>query len=470
MNEALLKPAFQIRTLFSESLSDMYRTEVPQYGTLVDMVEHINQQVLESTPGLQQTLSQHSELKRISSERHGAIRVGTARELSTMRRLFAVMGMYPVAYYDLTEAGIPVHSTAFRPIDQSELNANPFRIFTSLLRLDLISDEALRQQAKDLLWHREIFTPALIKLIEIFERQKGLNTKQAEEFIQQARHIFRWHPQANVDLETHQRFVKAHNLIADIVCFKGPHINHLTPRTLNIDQAQQQMAEYGLNPKAIIEGPPRRQHPVLLRQTSFRALSEKVDFKSRYSETQTGQHTARFGEIEQRGMALTPKGRALYDSLLDEVRFAVPNPDKKTDEYYRQLETTFERFPDDLNQIHQQRLGYFTYTTGVITPENPPANLDLLVTNNIVAIHPVTYEDFLPVSAAGIFRSNLAQRDSQDFARSPNLEAFENDLGCPVINEFELYQKIQKASLKSCLDKLGFSAGQCRQIIHQLSV
>ncbi len=29
-----------------------------------------------------------------------------------------------------------------------------------------------------------------------------------------------------------------------------------------------------------------------------------------------GTHTARFGEIEQRGVALTPKGRQLYDDLL----------------------------------------------------------------------------------------------------------------------------------------------------------
>ncbi len=29
-----------------------------------------------------------------------------------------------------------------------------------------------------------------------------------------------------------------------------------------------------------------------------------------------GTHTARFGEIEQRGVALTPKGRQIYDELL----------------------------------------------------------------------------------------------------------------------------------------------------------
>ncbi len=36
-------------------------------------------------------------------------------------------------YYDLSQAGVPVHSTAFRPIDELR-SRNPFRMFTSLLR------------------------------------------------------------------------------------------------------------------------------------------------------------------------------------------------------------------------------------------------------------------------------------------------------------------------------------------------
>ena len=38
-----------------------------------------------------------------------------------MRRLFAVMGMFPVGYYDLTPAGVPVHSTAFRAVSTEAL-------------------------------------------------------------------------------------------------------------------------------------------------------------------------------------------------------------------------------------------------------------------------------------------------------------------------------------------------------------
>ncbi len=73
-----------------------------------------------------------------------------------MRRAFAVMGMHPVGYYDLSVAGVPVHSTAFRPVDDAALNANPFRVFTSLLRLELIEDEALRAEAETILSTRQI--------------------------------------------------------------------------------------------------------------------------------------------------------------------------------------------------------------------------------------------------------------------------------------------------------------------------
>jgi uncharacterized glyoxalase superfamily metalloenzyme YdcJ len=72
------------------------------------------------------------------------------------------------------------------------------------------------------------------------------------------------------------------------------------------------MPECGIEPKALIEGPPRREVPILLRQTSFKALEEPVMFAGEHR----GTHSARFGEIEQRGVALTPKGRALYDRLL----------------------------------------------------------------------------------------------------------------------------------------------------------
>lgn len=38
------------------------------------------------------------------------------------------------------------------------------------------------------------------------------------------------------------------------------------------------MPQRGINPKAVVEGPPTRNCPILLRQTSFKALEEEVSF------------------------------------------------------------------------------------------------------------------------------------------------------------------------------------------------
>lgn len=149
----------EIRARFSRRMSDMYRREVPQYGALLDLVADVNAAALRREPALRERLARAGELERLGVERHGAIRLGSARELATMRRVFAVMGMRPVGYYDLSVAGVPVHATAFRPVEDASLARNPFRVFTSLLRLDLIEDAGLRMIATDILERRRIFTP-----------------------------------------------------------------------------------------------------------------------------------------------------------------------------------------------------------------------------------------------------------------------------------------------------------------------
>ncbi len=163
-----------IRARFSAVMSDMYRDEVPLYGDLLTLVADVNKQALADSPALKRQLTATGELSRLNLERHGAIRLGKAEELATMRRLFAVMGMHPVGYYDLAPAGVPVHSTAFRALSDSALNQSPFRVFTSLLRLDLITDKALREQARCILDKRQIFTDGALRLIAKYETDGGL--------------------------------------------------------------------------------------------------------------------------------------------------------------------------------------------------------------------------------------------------------------------------------------------------------
>lgn len=440
-----------IRRLFAQAMSRMYRTEVPLYGTLVELVERINTQVLAQDPALAAQLLRNDERARLDEERHGAIRVGTPQELATLRRLFAVMGMYPVGYYDLSVAGVPVHSTAFRPLTAAALALNPFRVFTSLLRLELIEDEALRAQSAEILARRRIFTDDALALIEQAEREGGLTQADAERFVEQALETFRWHGDATVDLPTYHALHKAHRLVADVVSFRGPHINHLTPRTLDIDAAQAAMIEHGMAAKAVIEGPPRRTCPILLRQTSFKALEEVVHFPDNEG-GDAGTHTARFGEIEQRGLALTAKGRALYDQLLTQARDA-GGAGSTGGDYGQRLRAVFASFPDDHDTLRQEGLGYYRYQltdAGRAAPERVadlPA--EVLVAAGLATADPIVYEDFLPVSAAGIFQSNLGGGEQRAYVAHANREAFEQALGAAVNDEFEIYERIQAESLAS---------------------
>ncbi|QEM83595.1 VOC family protein [Halomonas binhaiensis] len=432
----------EIRDRFSRAMSAMYQAEVPQYGTLLELVETVNRETLEARPELKASLEARGELERLGVERHGAIRVGTAEELAMLRRLFAVMGMYPVGYYDLSEAGVPVHSTAFRPVEDEALARNPFRLFTSLLRLELIEDAALRQRAADILAQRDIFTPGVRELIAAFENEGGLTSDQADRFVAEALETFRWHQHATVDRATYDDLHAAHRLIADVVCFRGPHINHLTPRTLDIDEVQRRMPAAGMSPKVVIEGPPRRQCPILLRQTSFKALEEVTRFVG----DAEGSHTARFGEIEQRGMALTPRGRELYDRLLNEARQAATGADNEAHQAH--LADVFEAFPDDDTILRREGLAFFEYRLAPGESQAEGKLEELLAAGTIIA-DPITYEDFLPVSAAGIFQSNLGGEEGQVGQGNANREAFEEALGAAVTDELALYAERQAASLKA---------------------
>ncbi|MDM3871195.1 VOC family protein [Porticoccus sp. W117] len=447
-----------LRTQFVAAMSAMYRSEVPQYESLVDLVEQVNEQELLNNPTLEQSLRHSNSLERMAEERHGAIRLGKAEELFNVRRLFALLGMQPVGYYDLAVAGIPVHSTAFRPVQSSALAVNAFRVFTSLLRTDLIEDQDLRQRAEAVLSSRHIFSPQLLQLMDEAEQNGGITADQSATFIELAVGIFRWQDEALVDTELYQQLHDSHRLIADVVSFKGPHINHLTPTTVNIDRVQTLMPEKGITPKAVIEGPPRRNCPILLRQTSFKALQEPVKFANQQGDFEVGSHTARFGEIEQRGIALTEKGQALYNQLLNKVREQItPNPDgSNAAEYSAVLESVFSAFPDSYCELREQQLAFFNYSVRqdaiVDVAANQDKTIEELIGLNLVRFDPVIYEDFLPVSAAGIFQSNLGDTANNATAgATSNQSLFESQLGAQVSDYFALYEQQQQVSIDNCL-------------------
>ncbi|MCB1681912.1 MAG: VOC family protein [Alphaproteobacteria bacterium] len=457
MTQGFVSPD-ELRARFSRAMSEMYRKEVPAYGTLLELVRDVNERVLAENPAMRKQLEETDNLERISEERHGAIRVGKATELQMISRVFGVMGMQAVGYYDLTQANVPVHSTAFRAVEGESLSRSPFRVFCSLLRTELIKDKELRSKAEVLLESRDIFSDSLRALVEKAEQNGGLNEADTQVFIAEATKVFQWHADAapGVSKALYIKMRDADPRVADITCFKGPHINHLTPRTLEIDTIQQDMPKRGMNAKNVVEGPPAS-CPILLRQTSFKALTEKVRF-----EGEEGEHTARFGEIEQRSAALTQKGRKLYDQLLAKVlEQEKPKADgSNAAEYYKVLEETFRAFPSDYDAMRREGLAYFQYyvsESGHAHRGNAPSTLDGLIEAGLVTFAPIVYEDFLPVSAAGIFASNAASKDWKDDFESSSKTDFEAALGHEVLDPFALYAEIEKISLVKVAKALGLN-------------
>ncbi|KAJ5120137.1 hypothetical protein N7448_010806 [Penicillium atrosanguineum] len=459
-----------LRARFCHSLSELYKTEVPLYGDLVDVVFEADTQAVHDSQESANIINPDDVLpSRHRVERHGAIRLGTAHELNTIRRMFSVMGMYPVGYYDLSLAGFPMHATAFRPTSQDALSQNPFRVFTTVLRMDLLTGKT-RELAQRALKQRNIFTPRLIEILDMVDKKGTMTPAECTEFINNGLETFRWHSKATVTLDEYMLFKAEHPLIADIVSFPSSHINHLTPRTIDIDLVQQLMLDHGMPAKERVEGPPKRNCPILLRQTSFKALEETVYFRDTSGTFVKGSHTARFGEVEQRGYALTRAGRQLYDKILNQVNAEAERLKLKGNDYENALRSHFTEFPDTLSELREQNLAYFCYQLTLAGERmakddmaisefgTTAVSLQALLDKGIMKYEPLTYEDFLPLSAGGIFNSNLgdvSQSKQLIMSAEPDLDGFQRLLGAHIADEFHLYAQMQQESLLHCKQHLG---------------
>jgi uncharacterized glyoxalase superfamily metalloenzyme YdcJ len=366
---------WQLRAGFAAGLSAMYAGEVPAYATLVEVSGQVNGDYVAHNPGAQRLGS----LQRVTAERHGAIRVGSPAELAAVADLFAAFGMVPVGYYDLRSAQspIPVVSTAFRPIDADELARNPFRVFTSMLatRDPRYFDTGLRTRVEAFLARRQLFDPALLAAARTICADGGCDADAAQDFVAAAVSAFALSAEP-IDKSWYDELSRVSAVAADIAGAGSTHINHLTPRVLDIDDLYSRMSRRGITMIDAIQGPPRTDGPaVLLRQTSFRALDERCLFRGEDGAVGPGSLRVRFGEVEARGVALTPRGRERYDAAMAEL-LGEPDPARVWSRY----------FPSTDAEMAAQGLAY--YRGG-----DPSA--------------PIVYEDFLPASAAGIFRSNL---------------------------------------------------------------
>ena len=405
----------RLRTRFAARLSSVYGAEVPAYTTLVEVAQEVNRRVLAREGPDAERLG---SIDRVTAERHGAIRVGSPRELAQVSRVFGALGMHPCGFYDLRDAApapIPVVSTAFRPIARDELAANPFRVFTSMLVPEdrRFFDADLEGRLRTFLDAREIFPGELLELADVAIEHGELSAADAERYLDLAAASFALSTEP-VDRAWYAELERVSAVAADIGGVTTTHVNHLTPRVLDIDDLYGSMQARGIEMIDEIQGPPRWHGPdVLLRQTSFRALAEPRTFRDADGAVSEGTLRVRFGEVEARGIALTPAGRERYDVLVAEVdRRLAADPSLWRADVAPQVWS--EGLPATEQDLFLEGLGFFTVRVagGDVAPEG--RGVAALVRAGVLHLEPIVYEDFLPRSAAGIFASNLDDSSSVD--------------------------------------------------------
>lgn len=218
--------------------------------------------------------------------------------------------------------------------------------------------------------------------------------------------------------------------------------------------------------KDTTEGPPVGV-PVLLRQDAYKALTEPVTFTNADGSKVDTVHTARFGEIEQRFFATTTKGRELYDACLTKAEAANADPTlAKRDfvEYQTRYAAPFAAFPRTAAALIEQGLilaSYYPTSKGLAARGTVrSADLPSLLRDGYVGYEALRYEDFLPVSAAGIFASNLNQYGTKSTAHAKpayTQQQLEAILGRAIINTDDVYLGLQAESILATYEALGIA-------------
>lgn len=454
-------PLWRLRADFAVRLAGLYGDEVPAYNTLVDVSREVNEDFIASHGIDAERLG---SIERVTAERHGAIRVGSATELAQVAVVFGGFGMHPVGFYDLrtaSKSSVPVVSTAFRPIDPDELAKNPFRVFTSMLTHDdrRFFDAETQAKLETFVAARELFGPELLELASSSAAQGGLDAEDAARFLDLAAASFELSSEP-IDHAWYQHLEAVSSVAADIGGVPATHINHLTPRVLDIDELYRRMSERGIEMIDEIQGPPDWEGPdVLLRQTSFRALDEHRMFRYPDGDVREGTLRVRFGEVEQRGIALTAKGRDLYDRMVAEVdrRRRDDSPERRREEVA--LDVWREMLPRTELELAVEELAFFTFARGdAPLPSGEEASLRALLESGAVIAQPIVYEDFLPRSAAGIFQSNLRGEGSRDDAQLGtdwDRDRLSRVIGMEIVEPLTLYARQQQASLHRLEQELG---------------
>ena len=153
---------------------------------------------------------------------------------------------------------MPVVSTAFRPLDADELARNPFRVFTSMLVVDdpRYFDADTRAGCRRSWPSGCCSHPSCSRSPTGPPPRAACRRDAADELLRRATAAFAL-SSIPVDRAWYDQLEHISAVAADIGGVPTTHLNHLTPRVLDIDELQARMRARGIEMIDEIQGPPR---------------------------------------------------------------------------------------------------------------------------------------------------------------------------------------------------------------------
>ena len=435
----------EIRRRIVAQVLNRFEETMPIYSDMMTVAQTIND------------AAGQDEAKRLGKIMHAAIRCASPAELKTVRRIFQLIGCQPVNYYDLREK-VSVQSTAFRPVDLSEIQQNGFRLFCSMLCIECIPADQ-QPFVQSIIDRRNVFSKPLLDLIEIGE-QTGLNPEQVDQFVDLCVELFVRPELALVSRDEYKQLQQINKVAAQVLITNSLAFNHLTPSVASVPQAHQLMEEQGIDTIPVWQGPVGLD--VILRQTSCLAPPVVLKFPETDGTFVEAEYQETFVEFEERLQALTPVGRQEFERLfaLGKQNLSLSESDPGyTDHYYETMTQSLGQFPTDLRTLWEKGLAYFTFEagdapTGSVKPTDE--NFNNLIDAGNVRLVAQQYEDFFGPAATNIFNSNIGLADVSNvgLATEDSQQQFQQSLGCEVVNMYDYYAAIQTKSQQAVLARL----------------
>lgn len=425
----------ELRSRYIKMVNDHFYIKNHEFAIISDVIKDINNIELIKSPILLEKLRKQGERDFYIEELEVHYKIRNKIDLSIVRQIFAVLGLFPVGFILQGSLQNPVPCTLFRPINNSNTKKHYIRVKLSYA-YDLKSFKKTSKEEVDIPKAAKS-CQKLKQFLDRFQKDSYFIDSDVELFLKEV--IDFLHPEFNtsiIDQEVCNSGMRDSNSICEI---RFP--------TLSLSRTLSMISKYKFDIDYKVNLPEGRKHPLLynlanifLKSTNNHLYQTKVEPDALLNI-----------QLVQRGIALTPKGKSQYSKTLAEIFSEQNQYNKKIDNLQRSINRNFRKFPDSTSQLYQEGLAYFYFK---LKPDMHLLNYKNWSKEDLSDLIHSNHIDVLPIMFDGLLDTQELKINQLDELVRAHKCAFEEKLECSIQDEHEYYLMLQHQSLQQCLAAL----------------